>query len=72
MAEEEVRRLQEACRELKEQTEQKDRWIEELERRLGKDSHNSSKPLSSDGLGRKPGEQQHKLSGPYPDAGGDS
>jgi transposase len=28
--------------------------IEELERRLGKDSHNSSKPPSSDGLGRGP------------------
>lgn len=74
MTEEEVRKLQETNRELKEQVEQKDRRIEELEgllmsallrieeleRRLGKDSHNSSKPPSSDGLGRKPGKGRHK------------
>jgi transposase len=35
--------------------------IEELERRLGKDSHNSSKPPSSDALGRGP-RQNHKKS----------
>ncbi|GCE16750.1 hypothetical protein KDK_05500 [Dictyobacter kobayashii] len=76
-----MRNLQKAYRELKEQAEafkeqaeQKDRRIEELEglligallrieeleRRLGKDSHNSSKPPSSDGLGRKPGKQRRK------------
>lgn len=74
MTEEEVRKLQEAYRELKEQAEQKDRRIEELEgllmsallrieeleRRLGKDSHNSSKPPSSDGLRRKPGKGRRK------------
>ena len=74
MTEEEVRKLQEAYRELKEQAVQKDQRIEELEgllmgallrieeleRRLGKDSHNSSKPPSSDGLGRKPGKQRRK------------
>lgn len=34
--------------------------IEELERRLGKDSHNSSKPPSSDGLRRKTREKRKK------------
>jgi transposase len=34
--------------------------IEELERRLGKDSHNSSKPPSSDGLRRKVREKRKK------------
>src|SRR5579859_6031521 len=34
--------------------------IEELERRLGKDSHNSSKPPSSDGLRRKAREKRKK------------
>lgn len=34
--------------------------IEELERRLGKESHNSSKPPSSDSLGRKPGKTRKK------------
>lgn len=74
MTEEEVRNLQEAYRELKEQAAQKEQRIEELEgllmsallrieeleRRLSKDSHNSSKPPSSDGLGRKPGKGRHK------------
>ncbi len=64
MTEEEIRHLQQAYAELKEETAQKDRRIEELEgllmsallsieelkRRLAKDSHNSSKPPSSDGL----------------------
>ncbi len=31
--------------------------VQELEARLAKDSHNSSKPPSSDGLGRKSGKQ---------------
>lgn len=35
--------------------------VEELERRLGKDSHNSSKPASSDGLGGKPGKERKKV-----------
>src|SRR5258708_17951708 len=74
MTEEEARELKKAYAELKEQAEQKDHRIEELEallmravlrieeleRRLGKDSHNSSKPPSSDGLGRKPGKQRKK------------
>jgi transposase len=74
MTEEETRKLQEAYRDLKEQAEQKDHRIEELEgllmgallrieeleRRLGKDSHNRSKPPSSDGLGRKPSNQRRK------------
>lgn len=34
--------------------------IEEIERRVGKDSHNSSKPPSSDGLERKSGKQRTK------------
>jgi len=69
MTEEEARELKAAYASLKDQAEQKDRRIEELEaflmrallrveeleRRLGKDSHNSSKPPSSDGLGRKLG-----------------
>src|SRR5215472_18039170 len=59
--------LREAYAQLKQESEQKDRRleelegllmsallrIEELERRLAKDSHNSSKPPSSDGLSHK-------------------
>lgn len=74
MTEEEARELEKAYAELKEQAAQKDGRIEELEallmrallrieeleRRLAKDSHNSSKPPSSDGLGRKPGKQSKK------------
>jgi transposase len=41
--------------------------IEELERRLAKNSHNSSKPPSSDGLGRKPGKQRQKSGKPSRD-----
>ena len=68
MTEEEARELEQANADLKEQVAQKDRCIaelearlmgailriEELERQQRKDSHNSSKPPSSDGLGRKP------------------
>ena len=36
--------------------------IAELERRLSKDSHNSSKPPSSDGLGRKTHSQRKRRS----------
>ena len=64
MTEEEARKLEKAYAELKEEAAQKDRRIEELEallmravlrveeleRRVAKDSHNSSKPPSSDGL----------------------
>ena|SRR5258708_27344753 len=78
MTEEEARELKKAYAELKEQAEQKDHRIEELEallmrallrieeleRRLGKDSHNSSKPPSSDGLGRKPGKHRKKSEKP--------
>lgn len=74
MTEEEARKLQKENADLKEQLAKKDQRIEELEaflmravlrveeleRRVGKDSHNSSKPPSSDGLGRKPGKQRTK------------
>jgi len=67
MTEEEARHLREAYTKLEEEAIQKDRRIEELEgllmsallrieeleRRLAKDSHNSSKPPSSDGFKRK-------------------
>jgi len=67
MTEEEARQLLKEQAELKEVVAQKDQRIEELEarlmralqrieeleRRLAKDSHNSSKPPSSDGLKRK-------------------
>ncbi len=67
MTEEEARELREENIKLKEEAIQKDRRIEdlegrlvsallrleELERRLAKDSHNSSKPPSSDGFKRK-------------------
>jgi transposase len=66
MTEEEAKQLREAHEKLKEEVAQKDRRIEELEgllisallrieeleRRLAKDSHNSSKPPSSDGFKR--------------------
>jgi transposase len=78
MTEEEARELEKAYAELKEQAGQKDGrieeleallmrallHIEELERRLGKDSRNSSKPPSSDGLGRKPGKHRKKSGKP--------
>lgn len=76
--EEEAKKLEKAYTELKEQAAQKDHRIEELEallmgallrieeleRRLAKDSHNSSKPPSSDGLGRKPGKHRTKSEKP--------
>jgi transposase len=78
MTDEEARDLKKAYADLKEQAEQKDRRIEELEallmrallrleeleRRLGKNSHNSSKPPSSDGLGRKPSKHRKKSERP--------
>jgi transposase len=78
MTEEEARELQPAYGELKEAAAQKDRRIEELEallmqallrieeleRRLRKDSHNSSKPPSSDGLARKPRQARKKSEKP--------
>lgn len=74
MTEEEATQLKKAYADLKEQVVQKDQRIEELEglligallrieeleRRQAKDSHNSSKPPSSDGLGRKVGKQRKK------------
>src|ERR1700722_18410889 len=74
MTEEEARQLREENAALKAELAQKDRRIEEvesllmaallrieeLERRLGKDSHNSSKPPSSDGLRRKVREKRGK------------
>src|SRR5260370_32612759 len=67
MTEEEAKHLRQENAELKEELVRKDRRIEELEgllmsallrieeveRRLAKDSHNSSKPPSSDGFKRK-------------------
>ncbi len=78
MTEEEARKLEQAYADLKEEAAQKDRRIEELEARLigallrieelerrqRKDSHNSSKPPSSDGMGRKPREQRKKSGKP--------
>lgn len=74
MTEEEARQLREEQAALKAEVAQKDRRIEELEsllmaallrieeleRRLGKDSHNSSKPPSSDGFQRKVREKRRK------------
>jgi transposase len=74
MTEEEAKKLEKEIRDLKEQMAKKDQRIEELEaylmravlrieeleRRLGKDSHTSSKPPSSDGLGRTSGKQRKK------------
>ncbi len=74
MTEEEARKLREENAALKTELAQKDDRIaelesllmaallriEELERRLGKDSHNSSKPPSSDGLRRKVREKRKK------------
>jgi transposase len=78
MTEEEAKQLKQAYADLKEQVVQKDQRIEELEglligamlrieeleRRQAKDSHNSSKPPSSDGLGRKVGKQRQKSEQP--------
>src|SRR5260370_26823687 len=79
MTEEEAKHLRQENAELKEALTQKDRRIEELEgllmsallrieeleRRLAKDSHNSSKPPSSDALKRKvlPRKKSEKPSG---------
>lgn len=74
MTPEEAAQLKKAYADLKEQAAQKDQRIEELEgllmgallrieeleRRQAKDSHNSSKPPSSDGLGRKLGKPHKK------------
>jgi transposase len=78
MTEEEIAQLKQASTDLKEEVAQKDRRIEELEgqlmgallrieeleRRLAKDSHNSSKPPSSDSLGRKGNKQRKKSDKP--------
>src|SRR5215469_15358246 len=79
MTQEEVKQLKQELAALKEEAAQKDRRIEELEgllmsallrieeleRRQAKDSHNSSRPPSSDGLGRKvlPRKKSEKPSG---------
>src|SRR5258708_39976548 len=79
MTEEEVRKLEKAYVELKEEANQKDRRIgeleahlmrallriEELERRVGKDSHNSSKPPSSNGFGCQRRAHPKKKGKPY-------
>lgn len=76
MTEEEIAQLKQANADLKEEVVRKERRIEELEgqlmgallrieeleRRQAKDSHNSSKPPSSDSLGRK-SRKQRKESG---------
>jgi Family of unknown function (DUF6444) len=54
MTEEEIQQLRKENVDLKAALVQKEQRIEELERRERKDSHNSSKPPFSDGLGRKP------------------
>jgi transposase len=78
MTEEEIAQLRQASADLKEEVARKERRIEELEgqlmgallrieeleRRLAKDSHNSSKPPSSDGLGRKGNKQRKKSDKP--------
>src|SRR5258708_31678270 len=77
MTEEEAKHLRQENAELKEALTQKERRIEELEgqlmsallrieeleRRVAKESHNSSKPPSSDGLKRK-GKQRQTSSKP--------
>lgn len=79
MTEEETRQLKQEIAKLKEEAARKDRRIEELEallmgavlrieeleRRLAKDSHNSSKPPSSDGFSHKtkPGSESGKPKG---------
>jgi hypothetical protein len=78
MTEEEARQLKQELAELKAEAARKDQRIEELEallmravlrieeleRRLGKDSHNSSKPPSSDGLSRKGSQPRPKSENP--------
>ncbi len=78
MTEEEARQLRKENAELKEAGARKDQRIEELEallmrallrieeleRRLGKDSHNSSKPPSSDDLSRKGSQPRPKSENP--------
>jgi transposase len=78
MTEEEIAQLKQAYTDLKEEVMQKDRRIEELEaqlmqallrmeeleRRLAKDSRNSSKPPSSDSLGRKASKLRQKSGKP--------
>jgi transposase len=74
MTEEEIQQLRKENTDIKEALTQKEQrieelegllmgallCIEELERRQKKDSHNSSKPPSSDGLGRKPRTRRKK------------
>lgn len=78
MTEEESRELEKAYAALKKEAAQKDSRIEELEallmraslrieeleRRLAKNSHTSHKPPPSDGLARKPGKQRQKSGKP--------
>jgi transposase len=52
-AEERIAELEALVAQQREQIEQLGGYIRDLEARLAKDSHNSSKPLSSDGLKRK-------------------
>jgi transposase len=78
MTEEDAKHLTKAYEDLKEHLAQKDQCFEELEglpmralprrevleRQLAQDSHNSSKPPSSDGLGRKLGMARKKTEKP--------
>lgn len=59
-AEERIAELEATIAQLREQIAQQGVYIRDLEARLAKDSHNSSKPPSSDGLKRKTKSLRHK------------
>lgn len=59
-AEERIAELEATIAQLREQIAQQGVYIRDLEARLAKDSHNSSKPPSSDGLTRKTKSLRHK------------
>jgi transposase len=60
MAPEEESTLRAENAALREQVQELLARVQELEGRLAKDSHNSSRPPSSDGLRRKPKSQREK------------